>query len=160
MKTVGYKILFTFFIFLSTAHAARPIRGFYQVPVSPELTSYANYPVKFEPDNYQNIPSQINFPMPAVLVGEETYVAMAKVPGQSTAWEGPNVTGNCQIVDRYFRCQVQFTKLSIDANKLTAAIQAKYQTSDEIAGRLKVASLFSAEPIGIISYKLRGKTRP
>ncbi len=157
------KIICSFFLFVSVtipvAHAARPIRGSYEVPVSADLKSFATYPVKFEADNYQQDPNTIVFPMPSTLIGVEQNVKMSKVPGQTTAWEGPNVDGNCETIGRYFKCTIAFKALAIDQTKVEAAIRSTYQSDQEIAGRLRVADSFGSEPIGIITYKMRGKSQ-
>lgn len=152
-------LTFVVFCFVSIfANAARPIRGTYQVPVADELKAFADYPVKFKADNYQDIPTTISFPMPSALLGEETIFTMSKVSDQSTEWAGENIKGNCETLGRYFKCTVQFGSLTVDPKKLETSINQQYTTSEEIAGRKMVALSFGAEPIGILIYKMRGKT--
>ena len=96
--------------------------------------------------------------MPSTLLGEETIFTMSKVNDQSTEWVGPNIKGNCETIGRYFKCLVRFDVLTIDQNKLESSIHQKYPTREEVAGRKMVAVSFGAEPIGILIYKLRGKS--
>lgn len=138
------------------AHAERPIRGTYQVPVREDLQQFANYPVKYKMDAYQQSPSEMTFPLPTALTGEPVMISMTKEPDQSNQWIGPQVSGNCEQIDRSMKCMVKFNDLQIDPVKAEAAIRAQFKES-EIAGRLQVALKFMSEPIGILTYKLRGQ---
>jgi len=139
------------------AHSKRPIRGFYEVPVSNELKPYAIYPIKFKADTYETNPDEIVFPLPAELVGEEFYVKMAKVEDSENLWAGPNVEGSCSIINREFKCKVKFNNLIINQSQVEQVIKNTYQNQSEVGGRLQVAQLFGTEPIGYITYRLRGK---
>lgn len=151
----------TFYIFIVSlialsANAARPVRGYYQVPIEGDLKAYATYPVQYKADTYKTNPNEISFPLPATLVGTETIVTMSKVAGQETAWAGSNVNGHCETIDRDFTCTVKFNDLQIDPKAVEAAVNSSFKTPEEVAGRIQVASHFSSEPLGIIVYKLRG----
>lgn len=154
--------IFTFFVFCFTAsfaNAERPIRGVYQVPVADELKVFADYPVKFKSDNYQESPTTISFPMPSALLGEETIFTMSKLNDQNTEWAGPNIKGNCETVGRYFKCSVQFDAIAVDQTKLEASIIQQFPSKEESAGRMQVARAFGGEPIGVLIYKMRGKSK-
>lgn len=144
----------------SLAYASRPVRGTYEVPVqNTELTSFASYPVKFKADNYQDVPTQIDFPLPEALVGETKIIQMSKSTENANVWTGENVLGVCSTIDRYFTCNVKFNNLNIDPNKVDAAVQSTYSTPNEVNNRIQVARIFDGEPIGILRYKLRGRDR-
>lgn len=140
--------------------SARPIRGFYEVPVKdPSLRQYAVYPVRYQPDMYEDVPTKMEFPLPAVLVGEQTFVQMEKVSQTSNTWTGPNVRGECKKEDRYFVCAVKFNDLNINPQKVISEIDANYSLPEEVTGRTAVAQFFEGQPIGIIRYRLRGRDR-
>lgn len=157
MNKISFFLLACFLIIGFSAKAERPIRGTYEVPVTDELKSFASYPVKFKADTYQENPNQIDFPLPAALVGEETLVKMTRTDSTSDTWSGPNVLGQCQMIERYFTCKVKFNNLQIDTNKVEAVVSAQFPDATQTQGRLAVASLFHGEPIGILRYKLRGR---
>lgn len=136
--------------------ASRPVRGIYKVPVQGHLKPYASFPVKFRAENYQDNPTEINFPLPQSLVGELTFIKLTKVNETSKEWTGPNASGLCDQNGRYFICQLAFKNLNFNSQKIEEAIRFEYDSPDEVAGRLEVAKTFSTEPIGIIIYKLKG----
>jgi hypothetical protein len=136
--------------------AARPVRGIYQVPVADHLAAYANYPVKYKADDYQEIPSELTFQLPSPLVGEPTYIQISKVPNTVSEWQGAHASGSCSVEGRYFICRLAFKHLTFDNNKIDEAIRFNYASPEEISGRTEVAKVFSAEPIGVLVYKLRG----
>ncbi len=144
-------VFISFFISLS-AHAQRPIRGLYQVPVSENLKPFANYPVKFKSDTYENTPNKITFPLPAELVGDSTMVEISKTPDGT--WMGPNAQGSCQYGERYIKCNLKFNDLTIDSVRVETAVRQRFP-AEQVQGRLSVAEKFSGEPIGIIIYRLR-----
>ncbi len=151
--------LIIFYQIPSTSFAARPIRGTYSVPVSDELKQFASYDVKFKDADYQSLPSQINFPLPVDLVGEPINIFIAKEPGFENVWKGPLAQGVCTNENRNFTCRIEFIGLKFDQEKIISAVNSKYPSASERAGRLSVARHFSGEPIGIITYKLRGKSK-
>jgi hypothetical protein len=140
----------------SVAVASRPIRGFYEVPVSDEMKPYARYPIKFKADKYQVEPNKISFPLPEALVGHPMQIEMSRVNVNSNEWQGVNVDGTCTQESRYLVCKVRFKDLKIDSEGVKAIVDAKYVKAEEIDGRMAVAKTFSTEPIGILNYKLRG----
>lgn len=140
----------------------RPVRGVYEVPVPENLKEFATYPVKYKSDSYQANPinpDKVTFHLPATLVGEETVITMTKLEDQEGLWSGPNANADCATVGRNFKCTVIFNDLKMDPIKQEIAIRENFQTEAEIAGRMQVARHFSGEPIGIISYKLRGRVK-
>ncbi len=154
-------LISSLFFLASFAHANRPIRGTYEVPVkNGELAPYSIYDVKFKADTYEDNPEKIDFPMPATLVGVPKSIEMNKSSGlNGDVWVGPNVQGLCKTVGRYFTCNVRFSDLQIDSARVDMAIRSSYTNPEEIANRTLVARAFEGEPIGIIRYKLRGRDR-
>ena len=148
-------LLFLSFLTVN-ALAERPIRGTYEVPTDENLKSFARYPIKFKADIYQKTPTEIKFPMPLMLVGEEKIFTMSQLENQGDQWEGPNVKGNCQTIERYFKCSVRFNDLAIDPVKVANSIQNSGLPPKEIDGKLQVARHFESEPIGILIYRMRG----
>lgn len=141
------------------ALAERPVRGVYTVPVAQELAAFNSYAVQFKSDTYKQKPNEINFPLPSALVGEEMSIALKQDPKDLERWSGPNAEGTCKKVDRFFQCQLKFNDLTIDPAKVQASIQDQFKNEAEVAGRIKVAQQFGGEPVGIITYKLRGRDR-
>lgn len=156
MKAWWLSFLVLVLLSTSSVFADRSTKGLYEVPVGPELASYASYPVSCSADKYKVDPTRLQFPLPSALVGEEMYLEMKKAADGSNLWSGPNVSGTCQTVGRYFKCQLKFEGLAIDPLKVQSAINAEFQSPEEKVGRLKVAERFSGEPIGILTYKLHG----
>lgn len=148
-----------FFPYADEELSGRPIRGVYEVPVAENLKEFASYPVKYKTEGYQADQNKLAFYLPATLVGEEKMIVMTKVVDQEGKWNGPNANAHCQTIGRNFKCTVLFNDLEIDPIKQEIAIRENFQTEAEITGRLQVASHFSSEPIGIISYKLRGRVK-
>lgn len=135
-------------------HAARPIRGIYQVPTTSDLAAYSQYPVKFKSEAYEGITSKIDFPLPQDLTGVPQTITITK--NNDGSWSGPQTEGNCQVIDRHFQCTMKFHNLVFDETQATKFIQEKYSPS-EVQGRMEVFRRFSGEPIGILKYKLRGR---
>ena len=150
--------LFIFFAALS-AFAGRPVRGVYTVPVAQELSAFNSYPVQFKSDLYKQKPNEMSFPLPATLVGEEINIEVSQDPNDLEHWSGPNADGTCKQIDRFFQCQLKFKDLTIDPVKVQSQITEQFKNQIEAAGRLKVAQQFGGEPVGIITYKLRGRDR-
>lgn len=152
--------LFLFsFCWAASAFAGRPVRGVYTVPVAQELSAYNSYPVEFKSENYEQKPNEMNFPLPTTLVGENILIEIKQDPNDPAHWSGPKADGLCKKVDRFFQCQLKFNDLAIDPVKVQAKIEEQFQNQIEKAGRLKVAQQFGGEPVGIITYKLRGRER-
>lgn len=101
----------------------------------------------------------MDFPLPAALVGEEKVISLDKVSDSPGTFIGPNAIANCETSKHYFTCNVRFNDLAIDPQQVEAAIESTYSSNTEISGRIAVAARFGSEPIGIISYKLKGKLR-
>lgn len=141
------------------SYAERPVRGVYAVPVDGNLTAYSKYPVKFKSNNYQTEPTHLDFPLPAALVGEEKIISLDKINETTGTFVGTNAKATCATSGRYFTCNVKFNDLAIDPQKVETAIKVTYASDTEASGRLAVARRFGSEPIGIISYKLRGRDR-
>lgn len=155
---IGYFCLLTLGL-LPSAHAERPIRGFYTVPLSTEnkhLEPFAQYPVKFKTRDYFKDPNTLSFPLPAALVGEEKIITMTKVTGTTNHWSGKHVeSGACVRTPRELSCNLKFKDLNIDRTKVKTVIDQTY-SPEEAPQRFLVAEIFGNEPLGIISYQLRG----
>ena len=136
------------------ALGARPIRGFYEVPTSEEFKHIARLPVKFKSDNYEELKTKIEFPLPQELTGVPQTVLMEK--GEGNSWSGPLVNGECETQGRFFICHMKFQNLNFSLDDAEAYITSKYPKA-EIKNRLSLAREFSGEPIGILTYKLSGK---
>ncbi len=142
-----------------SAEAGRPMRGFYSVPVQePELKPHAEYPVKFKADSYEADPTQLEFPLPVELVGQPVTIQMQTVDPAAGAFAGAGATGNCQKLGRTLECRIEFTGLPFDAAAAEAAIDARFAPG-EARLRKQVSAQFRSEPIGILSYRLRGRDR-
>lgn len=144
---------------LSTAQAKRPMRGVYKVPLGVEnkhLEPFALYPVKFKTRDYFKNPDTLSFPLPATLVGEEKIITIVKVSGITNQWNGEYVeSGTCAQVNRELSCTLKFKDLNIDRTKVKSVIDQTY-SAEEASQRFLVAELFGNEPLGIISYQIRG----
>lgn len=144
------------------ALAERPMRGTYSVPMpaNPDGTVPANtYDVRFHSDTYDTAPMTLRFPMPAGLLGNETWVTFEREPQVDGQYKGINGTGHCQKIDRTLECTFRFDDLTPDLQ----AVESYWRTQGVADGilnqRLLVAEKFGGEPIGILKYKLRGRDR-
>jgi hypothetical protein len=160
MKKIRLSLFGLILCISAVLHAARPVRGYYEVPVSSsELSAFAKFPVKFKADNYEAFPNVIEFPMPQELTGNLETVRLEKVSPVSNVWQGPKGAGNCEIMDKYFSCRIEFSALPIDSVKAAEVIQQKFTDPLEMQGKLSVSEQFGDQPIGIIKYKLSGSQR-
>lgn len=141
------------------AFAERPLRGVYEVPTGDELKPFSTFEVRLDGNGYESFPYAFDLPLPKELVGEEMFIHLRKTSLDGNEWSGPKASGTCDYSDRQFQCNLRFNDLKIDPKKVEAAIDEKFATPEEKQGRLKVATLFSTEPIGIITYRLRGHDR-
>lgn len=148
------------FLVLGMLHAtsapAHTMHGTYRVPVaSPELEPYATYEVEYEADYGDTAPGDLRFWLPDVLTGDAhvTY-SMRAVDGEPGHFVGPQVEGNCAVIERNLGCQVRFRDLQIDPARVESAVRKRFTDPGEIAGRLAVALAFASEPIGILNYPL------
>ncbi|OQW49142.1 MAG: hypothetical protein A4S09_03505 [Proteobacteria bacterium SG_bin7] len=145
MKT----FLFLIASFVATsALAAEPRMGTYEVPVPDPLRPYAIYHMEIKDDVYTKGPDFFTFPLPESLVGEKRVFKIVRVAGTST-WQGDDVSGVCQTIKEYFRCEVKFRNLNIDKSQVAAKIQAEFP-KDQMEKRYEVAMRFVGEPLGII----------
>jgi hypothetical protein len=139
------------------AFADRPVRGVYTVPVSDDLAEYASYSVKFKANTYEDIPSELVFFLPEQLVGSKSWITFRELEIGSGKFVGEKGSGSCALNGRDFECQFKFDNLSIDESLLQESIEKTYLDLKEQAARKLVAERFGGEPIGILSYRLRGK---
>jgi hypothetical protein len=140
------------------ALADRPIRGHYEVPTTPELKYVSRIPVKFKVDNYSEQNTRIEFPLPQELTGIPETISMQKFSENSNVWTGPKVNGECQVQERNFVCKMKFKNLNHSTIEAEKYILENYPQS-ELVDRLNLANRFGGEPIGILSYKMRGRDR-
>ncbi len=146
-------ILFLFLSFAAaSALANEPRMGTYEVPVPDPLQPYATYHMKIVDDVYSKGPNLFTFPLPESLIGKKKVFKMVRV-ADSSNWEGDAVSGVCQTIKKYFRCEVKFRDLTIDKADVKAKIEAEFP-KEELEKRLEVAMRFAGEPIGIVTYEM------
>lgn len=160
MKKVSILCFVNTFLLIQFAHASRPIRGTYEVPTEAALKPYSSYPVHFKGDDYDSNPSSISFPMPVTLVGQEKIVTLQKtatVLNGENVWVGLDASGTCQRTGRYFICNMKFQNPGVDIVKVEENLKLQFPNPVDVQNRLLVSGKFGNEPIGILTYKLKGK---
>ena len=148
-------IIIIYFLYAHEATAARPIRGFYEVPTSSELSDVARIPVKFKSQSYAELETKIEFPLPLELTGVQQLILIEKESPNTNTWIGSQVNGECQKKDRYFVCNMKFKNLTCSTEKAALFIQENYPSA-QFNSRVMLSQQFCGEPIGILTYKLRG----
>ncbi|NBW82273.1 hypothetical protein EBR21_11020 [bacterium] len=147
------------------AFAARPVRGVYTVPMTsgPDGTTAGGkntanrFEVKFKSDSYGTFPVTLKFPLPAGLLGSETWVTFNRVPDVASRYAGPNGSGTCRLLDDILECTFQFEKISPDMTAVENYWKDQAVSQDMLNARLAVAEKFGGEPIGILKYWLSEK---
>lgn len=141
------------------ALAERPMRGTYTVPMPPPNEHQNNtYEVKFHSDSYDQ-PSVLNFPLPAGLVGKESWVTFKEDPQNPGVFMSSDGKGQCSQTGRILECQFRFNQVSMDLTAVEKFWVDRGVTQTEIADRLSVSRSFGGEPIGILTYELRGRDK-
>jgi hypothetical protein len=140
------------------AHAARPMRGTYSIPVQdPALEPYSEFPVKFKADHYEAEPEVLEFPLPVELVGAATMIRLERLDPAAGTFIGEGAEGRCERSGRMLICHMAFSGLSFDSAGSDAAIDAQFG-GVEASSRKQVAAVFRSQPIGILKYRLRGRS--
>jgi len=103
-------------------------------------------------DAYKKGPNIFTFPLPQSLIGEKRVFTIVRVD-DTTTWIGENVSGVCEVIEKYFKCTVKFRNLTIDLQQVNEAVRAEFP-NDIVNKRMAVAQLFAAEPIGIVTYEM------
>lgn len=149
----------TLLIFSLSVVAGRPVRGTYEVPVSPELQQYSSFAVKFKSREYERNPVSITFPLPQELTGVQNFITMKKSDTDANQWSGKKVQAHCSTQDRYFVCQMKFSNLETDLVQATDIIRQNNPDPIHAEAIMEVVKKFSSEGIGVLKYKLRGRDR-
>jgi hypothetical protein len=141
-----------------SVQAARPMRGTYEIPVQdPALEPYAKFPVKFKSEQYESDPNSLEFPLPEELVGTPTTIRMEKTDPATGTFVGEGAEGGCERSGRMLICRMAFSGLPFDPAASDALIDARFGVA-EAGFRKKVAEVFRSQPIGILKYRLRGRS--
>lgn len=141
------------------AHAAEAPRAFYEVPVSKELSPYANYEIIYYSKAVRGNVIELSYMLPVELTGKETIVSFTGkvVNGQEpSVFRGPNGTMKCGLREMHVQtCAVKYKGLEVDMDKVSEILDLRKVDSEEKDGRLKVAALFregGGDIGGIITY--------
>lgn len=147
-----YVLFLLFNIAAISTYAQGPRMGTYEVPVPDPLQPYSVYHMEITDDVYSKGPNIFTFPLPESLIGKKRVFKMVRV-GDTDNWQGDDVSGTCQTLKKYFRCEVKFRNLEVDKNQVSEKIQKEFPKED-LEKRLEVAMRFAGEPIGIVTYEM------
>ena len=146
------------------AWAARPLNGEYTVPVAdrPELKDAATFSVKLRPDRYETFPTTLEMPLPVELTGVAQTILLRQSGADADGvrrFESAQGDASCRKEGRTMVCEMAFAKLQRDPVALKALLETRAEAPDLIDQRMTVFRRFETEPIGVLSYKLRGRDR-
>jgi len=128
----------------------------YSVPVADALKPYAQFTVPAHMTKTATGLS-VSYLMPEELVGPTpvniTLNSTDYTPGASSfTLSGPQGQATCQKVNDSVACNIQFSALNIDSNAVEANLRQKVTNPEELDNRLLVGRIFSADPVGVLTY--------
>lgn len=126
--------------------------GVYSVPVPPELTPYASYPIDSITACRRANRVELGYRLPALLVGKPARVSFEgsyDADGGVFALSGDG-TATCEVVDGSWSCLEHFVGITVDLEEV--AKEVENLPLDVAEGRLDVAAHFGGDPIGILDF--------
>ena len=127
----------------------------YSVPVPPELEPYASYPLEGVSLCRLDGGLELGYSLPALLLGKKTRVSFQGGLNAATGTyelSGADGTASCSIAEGQWICHEAFVGLVVDLAEV--AKETEGLDPVEAEARLKVAELFSIDPIGILDFSL------
>lgn len=146
-------MIFLSWISLSSAETPRPPLATYQVPVPEYLASFSTYDLpNFQVEKIRGI-LKLSYPLPSALVGE--YPTKTEIEGPYRArgpftLQGKDTFAECSETPDWLECRVVYPGLMVHPRSVEQAVQEQFATPAERQARLRVARLFSGDPVGII----------
>ncbi|MGE0174706.1 MAG: hypothetical protein AB7T49_18080 [Oligoflexales bacterium] len=154
MRNIGAMIVCL--LFCSQAFA-RSLEGIYEVPVRDQtLKKYASFKVRVDDYEGRCQPTHFTFTLPEALVGRTNQ--QIKVVRTEAGWSSDMADEvRCKQTGRFFGCSFVFSDIRVDLEGVHAHLDARPElTTADKTGMASVARHFDGEPIGTVSYKLRG----
>lgn len=125
----------------------------YWVPVDKSLARYAAFPIANMEISKENGVLKIEYTVPFELTGKINEIEFEGPLVNSGTVELKSSHGemSCPDVDQLQNCQIKYENLKFDFQALTGHLASISKTKEELASRIKVAEVFSTEPIGFFS---------
>ncbi len=129
--------------------------GEYSVPVPAALAAYATFPVMYQSTKNAAGKTVLTYKLPEDLVtrnAAEIVLEHQATQGGFLLFSGPGGEASCRRVGESLTCLVLYPNLIVDDRAVEALLQEKYAGAADLLLRKQVASIFSADPKGIVNY--------
>lgn len=132
--------------------------GRYDVPIAPALSAAATYGVDEVEWTVVGDTATLHYDLPIGLVGGKLDVTLTGPidhATQTVALSGTVGAGSCEIAGSVVTCREVFTDLG--ALPLSLAVvehYARLEYRGSVEDRIRVATMFASEPIGIVAFDL------
>ena len=131
------------------------IKAIYSVPVKEEqLKEFASFQLKIISFQKSDGILAVTYQLPQELIGDEVRVSFSGKMNsdESGLLAGENGQMNCNSYLPGGSCFVLYKNISVDMTKTTAYLKSISRSEQELTSRLRVASEFGGDPVGIIKF--------